>query len=521
MTAWLLCYDQDAALVGYVADYAELTWLEELEGVGQGSVTVEADSAETVILDASERVEVHTEDGIVGAFLIREESSDTETATYSGPGPIGILNEAMCYPPAFAANSYDAEPTERRFDFTDTYMDDSRMDGTVVDQGTQEDPTPLTAWIFHPEAWILPSAYWLWVDHTTDVPAGRVYLRCYFSTSTDFEAWLHCAADDQADVYLDGVLLARMTGADSWRATTEVFFILYAGTHALTAVCENLERPGENPGGFIAAIMGDSGSVSPDPDAVIVKTDPDQTIAEPWKGEGYTATPGMTPGETLRRGVDDAQTRGGLIGVTYDFDWDHDSYVNAWLVSPAITMRPTDSLTSLVERLREHEVEVWMTHEMLLRAAPRRGEDKEGAVRLSLGSELTSVRHSRPRRRGNVLLVRTQSEDWEEHEDDDSVTAVGRREDSLELGSVDDHVSATKPVRAAFERNARGRVESRLEHAETARTRPMVDYTVGDRVTVPAWTQDREVEGRVIRVAGRATGESSGIRWETTAEWLS
>lgn len=516
--------DADDNLVGLVTDYTELSWRQRVDSPGAGSVTVPADTqtGDIATLASADRVKIHLDGQLQAGFLLRRdddgirEGERDASVTVDGQGLQGLLGEALVWVPNWP-NLYTT-PDTRRFDFTDTYMDPARLNGTLVDQGTQDSPNSDTDWDGNPKGWLVPSAHWLWADDTAGgVAPGRVNIRGDFSTASDQLVALHASADDEADVYVDGIEVASFTGSHRWQETFEYVFTLEAGTHCIAVVGHNLDRPGTNPAGVIVALMGTANG-SPDPGNVIIKTDP---ASGEWAGQGYQATQGMTPGETLRRAIDDAQNRGALSGVSYDFTISGDSDGNAWALAPAINMRPVDTVADLVDRLREHGVDVWMTPDLVVHAAPRRGQDRSGSVFVSLGSEVMrdGLSHKGVRPQTTALLVATQADGWVE-KTHANATSVARREGGLEVGSVDDADTADSPAQAAFDQEAVELVETTVDHVATGRVTPLEDFGLGDDISVPKRRSPGDhVSARVLSVRGSVSAQDAEVQWETVASW--
>jgi len=134
---------------------------------------------------------------------------------------------------------------------------------------------------------------------------------------------------------------------DCWTEHKALDLPLTAGVYTVAAVVENVPGSGFNPGGFLGSIF--TVDENGDPDVFLRRTD------QTWSALGYPATwPGWEPGRILWRLIYEAQERGELLNLTYDFSSDSDSAGNPWPVTQGFSMpiggTVLDALNSFVEQ---------------------------------------------------------------------------------------------------------------------------------------------------------------------------
>jgi len=111
-----------------------------------------------------------------------------------------------------------------------------------------------------------------------------------------------------------------------------------------------------------------------------------------WQAwEEWTTYPGVTVGFVMEIALLEAQARGLLPSVTWDFDFDLDSEGAAWLRTFARAFR-MQKLGHLLDALTPFLCEPEMTPAGLLRLHQQRGTDKTATITISTGYELAAAR---------------------------------------------------------------------------------------------------------------------------------
>jgi len=151
---------------------------------------------------------------------------------------------------------------------------------------------------------------WLWNSDTRTVfaAAGVCYFRQRFTLASDALVMWQLAADDEGELWVDGVPVCRVEGVYKGGAVV-ASVQMSAGEHLIGCW-------GRNRNALRAGVVYAGWSVSDGmPDTLLVRSD-----ASLARVLGYPADPpGFTPTEVLRLVVDEEQTNGGLTGVSFSF----------------------------------------------------------------------------------------------------------------------------------------------------------------------------------------------------------
>ena len=259
-----------AAITCTATNSAARQWLDELNGPGSGSVRQPAHLATLSLGDA-----VTCTLGAV-SFTWYDEQIATDIvgdpgtlwATASGRGPISRLEHGIVWPRGMDPD--DGIPAAQ-VDVADRSFHWSAPEGLTLDLGVTWDNPIAVAWVDddtaragYPDGWdaIDPDgvASWIWPDPgpTTDVPAGAVaYFRLPISVTTagSYKVW--CAADNAADIYVDGRQVLSIgidtQGGMEWMTARTADFDLDVGDHVVAAKVANSTRhaSGSNPAGLL------------------------------------------------------------------------------------------------------------------------------------------------------------------------------------------------------------------------------------------------------------------------------
>lgn len=409
-----------SALAEDIDNSRDRQWLDQLNDVGQGSFTVLAadpdladftfDDIIRMRLDGTDRFAFLVEQMVKRTLDPGEEAS--QTITVSGRGVLAILEDAPIYPELGLPSRLN--PQQRLFNWTSKDYDDSAWPSAfgIKQQGSTVGSAELLPgqWGGAPDGFPVSVAYWIWSqDQDDDVsppqPVGRSLFRQTFTLAEEAGVRIFVNADDGFRLYIDGVLIAEETRAFMWQEVREVEppIHLDAGTHQIAIEGINIDRPNNdatNVAGVIAAIY--STTAGGELSTLITYTD------ESWLTLGYpTTAPGMTPGQILDIALTEAQARGELAGVTWDFDADDDSDGNPWDHTLDLQVDVGSSILDLARKLIATSIDIRMSPTLLLQAYNRGGlgSDKSATVELEQGV-LTDLQHDGRSRVATDLLVR-------------------------------------------------------------------------------------------------------------------
>jgi hypothetical protein len=229
---------------------------------------------------------------------------------------------------------------------------------------------------------------------------------------------------------------------------------------------------------------------------------------------------GFTLGETLKKLVDEAQARGALPDLTYDFTDTLDSNGDPWdagVVDRSFTIGST--IWEVVEQLVELGLDVEVTPGRVLRAYQGRGSDVSASVQFLPGVNLLEHEVTKTRARKTALMKRT-NVDRSYSVDATSVVNYGRREGFVSLGNTSsrphaDRVADNLLTGAASSVPTR-QITSSVLLVDGAR--PYVDFNLGDTVG----TVDEEGDPLDVTVVGFTFAQEPETgRVLFTPEWVS
>jgi hypothetical protein len=123
----------------------------------------------------------------------------------------------------------------------------------VVSLGTQADPT-VAAWVGKPSDWTDPDAEWIWhtaLESNSRPNGEQAWLLGIYESVADRAVTIEAAADNTADVYLNGLLLGNVPGFDT---RTTFSATLAAGRNRLAVLGTNGSGTGDNPAGVLISV---------------------------------------------------------------------------------------------------------------------------------------------------------------------------------------------------------------------------------------------------------------------------
>lgn len=491
-----------------LSDAHSRRWLDELNEPGSASVVLQNDDPDLSDIEDDDLIRFELYGWSAFTMLARDFDRQSiaqneevdETTTVSGPGHLAILEEAVVYP----SRGCDVKPVEedRLFNWAGVDYDDTDWDtaSQIAAYGGGK------YWVDENDALAIPSldlwpvasgAVWMWGEGNDEHAAeGTCYFRSEFVV-TGGHITIFLCADDRANLYFDGQLIMSTDNGNATPADVQTAAIeCTPGTHLIaiegTNAADDPElTPGtHNPAGVLCAVyptdaVGNLSSVSP----LLVSS-------AAWKVSSYPGyPPGMTPGEVLRICVEEAQARGGLVGVTYTFTDDVDSEGVPWPeVGDIATKVGTDYMTFFRE-LSATYIDLWMApHALELHAWVMGGRGQTTSVEFAAGVNLAQLKHRKQTTLTNGALVRWPG-GWHEVTDASSISANGRSEGLLGLGVVQSIPELERVATGQLDVYANPRETIAVDLVPvTESDTPYLSFLVGDTVTVPDSAGDDTTE---------------------------
>lgn len=424
------------SLITELPDSKNREWSRTVNEIGAGSLRIHWDDpdATSEALTYGNIIRLGLDDSDVAAFIIEKKNislaNKDEKAglwwTLSGRGPLALLEGARVDPDGTTEGS---DVRQRTFDFTSTDYDDSSW--IAATQIRQQSSAPSV-----PTGWPDPPAWWIWSRATTGSPpvhpAGISYFRKGFTLADRTELAFFFAADNIGLGFVDNVQIFDSSDQPhSYQYTYRVDRTLDAGDHVIAAkVTNGVTAAGHaNPGGLLFAVY----TINPDtgaPDTLLFHSD------DSWLALDYPASvPGMTTGRILRILLEEAQARGDLAGVTWDFTDDDDSNGQPWADEPDQALDIGTKLLDVVRTFTEQYMDVDMTATLVLRAFNKAtsGSDLTGTVNLQVGVDFEEFNSDGEDHLTNAFLVRDGAGRLTIREDATSLAGGRRKEDYLEI----------------------------------------------------------------------------------------
>lgn len=441
-------------------------WRDVLTDAGSGQATIQVDDGDLAYATHRNVISFAIGGTIVFAALIESWAQDTraqgeesvEVRTVQGRGIVTKLEEAIVYPEYGVGRR---SPSHRMFGFMNPAYDDSAWAAAtrIKKQGdltTGSPPAGLVPdqWDGSPDRWPDPDAYWVWGANQdypgSDPPqaVGDNYFRQFFTLAAQTTVRLYLTADDAFEAYFDGMLLQSDGFAFLWQETKYIDIgLVDAGEHLLAFKGTNVVRDSTatNVAGVLWSLIEmEAGGVLGNP---IVHSD--ETVAV----LAYPATPpGMTPGHIMEILMEEAQVRGGLVGVNKDFSVATDTGGNTWDEIEIGFDVATTSLLSVLKQLAE-QVPFDFTmgpDAFTLHMYLNKGADLTATVFYEQDVNLKSLPHRSQGPQMNTALVRYLDGRWFEVNDAGLSDAWGRQERGVEVGGAPSEDAAARAATAEF-----------------------------------------------------------------------
>ena len=196
-----------------------------------------------------------------------------------------------------------------------------------------------------------------------------------------------------------------------------------------------------------------------------------------------------TKAEILITLIEEAQDRGGLSNITYDFTATDDSNAVAWTDSETMQFTVGKSYLDVIREMAELGIDFWITIETdgtfnLSAYSTSYGADKSDAVYFRRGSNCTEVGTTEMGGEiANALLIKYDG-GFSYTGDSTSITARGRREGVLDAIDAfnSDHALTYGQARLQYLKNPK--TEQNVRVYDGIGTRAFVDYSLGDYITL-------------------------------------
>jgi hypothetical protein len=523
-------YDDSApnTLLDVLNARIEPSVLEELRGHGGGSFSISKRDAKILanpsLIEFRKYVKIRMNGSVIGGFVIQTrktviigsgEEAD-EAWAISGEGPRSWSRDAVVYP-AKGLKSTSADT--RYFNFaTETgpwIISEDWVTPTNLYKYLGAGSPKKTAPAEWPDA---PNAYWVWSRPVSGGihPAGYVYFRHSF-TVTGTEPLSHAlfiAADDAAEVYVDGELLVTME-APAWQNTTRVDFDLHPGTHVIGVKAYNQPKAngvnGRGPGGVIASLFKYG-----DPDVPTSATLLSYTGQATWKVNDYPEIePGWTVGDVLITLLAEAETRGVRFAQNFTptFTTEIDSAGNPWDDPVPWSFGTGATYEEVFSAAEELGCDIWVNPDTLeLNVWKKRGTDKSAsatpaAVIFQAGKNLMSAEETGQAEIANTLMLHAQ-DGWKEETTTttSSITKYGRVE--AQMSSQLTAKGSKNLVKEMFRLKALPEKSATFDIIPVTGSIPFVDFNVGDYVSAPGEVPGVLETRRVVSIAYSENSET-------------
>lgn len=325
-------------------------------------------------------------------------------------------------------------------------------------------------------------ATWISITGATDQSERKLFRATLDLTGYTEPQLIGCwaSSDESMTLYAAGEIVLETSSVETGHEEFSIGLLaMWPGEYAIAVDTASDWSPGGDgidPILVAFATVDDSGApvdwllVTNDTDWVACRRDDEPPGNEP---------PGPTPGAMLRYLVEEAQERSnsGWPSVTLEFTDTLDSYGDAWstVVIERLVRYGSDSYWDVFNALAEAgEVEVWLSWDNKLYAAPRQGT----TTTIDLDENtITTLAVTRGEDDGTWCAGQLR-DGW--------VYAAGpgayRREFAMEIGTALSRAPADRVVAQALAEG--GRVDYRAKLLPVTGKVPLADYAPGDTVTL-------------------------------------
>jgi len=484
-------YEPDGAtLIAEVADVINVTGLEELDGIGGGSLQIALTNSTLAthpgLLAPRNVIKIKINGQVIAAWMITKISdslTDNMTIlTASGPGLLAWLSDAIVhqeFPTAYGAGTryFGWGAKEGTWYKKNEWTNPIR----VRARGGEDFNDPANRYRGKPKNWPAcdPLAWWVWDRPTADqtAPRGHCYYRFTWYQADTETFSLYLTADDAAEVELDGEPLIKVDSINSHKKTWETEFQADIGEHIL-----GIRGTASGKGGAsLLAVMFIQNEDGEDTYQWGTTGDP----AMPWVMLPYPdEAPGWTVGELLPQLIGEAETRG-VDSINYlngnSFTESADSDGELW-GRFRFQVDVGSTYLQVAEYLRAYDLDLQVDPNILrLNAWQNRGTATD--VLMTVGAHTVSVNEATESSFTNSILM-TDEDSWVTIIDAGSVTEHGRVERYLDNSSLSAR-SAAKVANTLLATFGNPTESATFDYVPTEGCIPWVDFQVGDTVTIP------------------------------------
>lgn len=413
--------------IDVIPERMEPNYLEELRGQGAGSFKLKfTDSAwlrSPNLINPRNVVRVKDRGYYIGFFIITGHEPTTiadgeesaEGVVVKGTGAYGIwTRDAILYPingnsnfnnqlgligakRSFGVASHQDEGNW--FDNTNWRAATAmvRIDNTTAPSSL---PTAGNPWRNNPSDWPsdMSTVYWIWSDDYRELSnPGVIALKQGFNNleSVPVAAQFYIAADDEAQVYLDG---DPWVYSNDWHSTSQSEPVYVSpGYHEVTIIAAVANYPGgvsnyfKYPAGLVCGMYILGQGAAADAHTIYLRS------STTWLVTGYGILPSMTIGDILTMLYDEAVERGVTSFGNFNLGFDdlNDSYGLPWPKDG--TQWIFDIFTQydqIFDKLTDTACDIWFDENLTMQAARRRGVNRARLAAITNYFDL--VRESSP-----------------------------------------------------------------------------------------------------------------------------
>lgn len=456
---------------------------QKLNETGSGGVVIQADHPELAEATPGRCLRLYDGDDLVWTWTIEERQTVRHAASHAaekvrleGKGLLARWAEAVVYP--WLGRNGAPTSTARVWNFASPSLDDSGWGGVFI----QDRVFPLQRL---PEGWPIAEQFGFWINTRAWTsgahPVGDTLLRKRFTLATTQTIVIYCAADDNAEVWLDGVRLGDLTTEpdNSGNERTHKFVLrVTSGAHVIAVKLTNWDTGSVNPSSFICAVFKVEGDVIADQAPIFTSS----ADTFDWMGLDYPdPKPGFTAVEILDELLEEAQTRGGIYGPLAG--WTIEEHGTHTPI-PEFVATVGDTYLQVIESLAATDIDVAADLEgLVLHVWPKGEMGSLVDAPVALGVNLEYLSETVDDEFYNAVLGKW-SKGVRSISNTVSVIANGRRETTLELGQVTERDTVDRICNAYLDAWSVPVRSVVVKHVPTDGVRAGVDFGVGDTITV-------------------------------------
>lgn len=493
-----------------------LQWQHEMSAPGSLTFSLPLDDANTTHVTSKRIVKVFWRGA--ARLAARIEEATTELAVDGRrwrswnqlPGVMDTLNDAPMLPEYGLRSS---SGSDRTFGFMSGFGHWYGVSGNWTDAAGF--PYSGDTGLKHgrPGATILKTFNPWWISkndpYENRPPRSVMWFRKTFTTDAGLPWRMLAAADDYMWIYVDGeeVFTPDQQQHQSWRYLAQIDGAFTAGDHVIAVKVQNSSiDDSSNVVSLLLALQqtDNKGDFVSGPPLVI--TD------DSWKVSD--TTPGWTVGEVLSQLFTEA-TDGGISALSVlqrGFTDTNDSAPSLWDTRGEFTFPVGTGYLDVVQQFAETHADFDVDPVLLhLRAYQRMGTDKSGTVEFQLGSgntgSLKTATVARKHPRYNSALIHLGDGSWTIREDTASVTAWGRAQLMLSLGSTAETNTAHEVADAQFAETGKSTFQHTLECSVLDGPQIYTDIDLGDSFLAPNEDGDGTMKVRAMAFTVDASDE--------------